>query len=612
MATITTLKSGDYTDTTVWSTGTVPVDGDKVTISKLGTATSRTTSSAISAGSGNVPVTAGTGTGLIGEVIEFDSRPGEYYELTTGFTASAGTAVVTPVLAGAIASGATLRNRGHKVKLLGTRIAGDDTTTGFTVNGVLYWDRVANSSLQVKGNYIVNALGTEDRGTAVDPLTAVSATLLLNYSAVMAMQKYGATYAAGGRCKHYGATRTRKTTTTSALSAAVTTFTVVDATGWADGDSLMIFPTAQGAASTVLEQRTIAAGGVSGNTITITAGITNSKLTGAYVVNRTSNVRTVDANPSFGFGQITWAAGASGLLDDKNIVNSEWFSGANTGFINAFVPQASAAAGQPRQFIATGSIFRSSAIGGLAVGSANFVSSGITPGFIGGCVLTSDSSGFALQGVGHVFDSCVITSIGTLNSGAAAYGVVANNNTNPTPIKTGPISNSLVYAFNGNSQGVAFLANPGDPSSGNTYMQGRSSSTFTAQLICPGAVLAGHDFAPFGMTSTSSLFANINAGTLALVNCKYGTSNSPFTYGAVPGVRISSSYGDYFGGAQDVHEIWDNEGYARADTSTRNRGDAALNVTNRTTSPFTYSFTQAVANGATKRLVGYLRRNAAW
>jgi len=32
MAANTTLKSGSSRDTTVWSTGVIPVDGDKVTI----------------------------------------------------------------------------------------------------------------------------------------------------------------------------------------------------------------------------------------------------------------------------------------------------------------------------------------------------------------------------------------------------------------------------------------------------------------------------------------------------------------------------------------------------------------------------------------------------
>jgi hypothetical protein len=605
MATITTLKSGDYTDSTVWSTGTVPVDGDKVTISKLGTATARVTSSAIGAGSGNVPVTAGTGTGLIGEVIEFDSRPGEYYELTTGFTASAGTAVVTPALAGAIASGETLRNRGHKVKLLGTRVAGDDTAAGFTVSGVLYWDRAANSSLQVKGTYTVSATGTEDRGTEIAPLAAVNAALLLNYSAVMAIGKYGATYAAGARCKHYGKTRTRKTTTTGALSSGTTSFTVVDATGWADGDSLLVFPTATGAAVTVLEERTIATGGVSGNTITITAGLANSKLTGAYVANLTSNVLTDDQSASFGSSGITYSAGASGRLYDKDLVNSQ-LTNRVPDFRVTFTASAASAAGQPSQWRARGctfigySTFHTLSKGGAGTGPSELYSSVVYNGN------ASSNTAYALFVQGVKIDQCVIAS---RRARAGEWGINSNN-----PTRAGDVTSSLFYSWNAGSQVVGLRSTVGKFND-NTVMAGASTAVGGQggiTLVAPGIIAVGTDTAPFGMTTNIASFSwSDQNGSTTLRNTIFGTAMAP-TYGATPGSRVTSLFGSYYGGASGKHEIWDNEGYAYADTSTRNRGDAALNVGNRTTSPFTYSFSQAIANGATKRVVGYLRRNATY
>lgn len=603
MATITTLKSGDYTDTLVWSTGTVPVDGDKVTISKLGTATSRTTSSSISSGATSVPVTAGTGTGLIGEVIEFDSRPGEYYELTTGFTASASTAVVTPALAGAIASGATLRNRGHKVKLLGTRVAGDDTSTGVTVNGVLYWDRAANSSLQVKGTYTVSATGTEDRGTAADPLTAVNATLLLNYSAALAIGKYGATYSAGGRCLHYGKTRTRKTTTTGALTAGATSFTVTSAAGWADGDSLLIFPTAQGSSTAVLEERTIASGGVSGNTVTITSGLTNSKLTGAYVANLTSNIQTLDFNTSFGANTVTFTAGSAGLLDDKYIYQSEWLLN-NTSFVNQYSASGSSAAGQPRQFKAVGSVFKGKpaasvvSLGGTSAGAAFY--DGIVYGFLGAPTAASCAG---VDVAGAIFACKAGIPLGT--------GI---NSQNPT--RTGPITGTLMYGAQAfASNGV--LLSVGGLFSNNVHMCGLTTAAGGAASLnfaAPGVNINASDFAPFGMVSTAASYSFTGqTGFTKLTSCLFGSSISAApTYGSFPDCRVESWFGTYFGGATNQHEIFDNEGYGFSDASTRNRGDAALRITNRTTTPFTYTFKSAIANGATKRLVAYLRRNATY
>jgi hypothetical protein len=591
MATITTLKSGDYTDTLVWSTGTVPVDGDKVTISKLGTATSRTTSSSISAGATNVPVTAGTGTGLIGEVIEFDSRPGEYYELTTGFTASAGTAVVTPALAGAIASGATLRNRGHKVKLLGTRVAGDDTTTGFTVNGVLYWDRASAASLQVKGTYTVSATGTEDRGTAVDPLTAVTATLLCNYSAALAVNKYTYTKTAGGRIKHYGLNRTRKTTLTASAIVGATSLTVAAAANWAVGDSIIILPTIANDNSNSFEQRTI--NSVAGTTIGISAGLTYAKASGAFVLNVSSNIVTAPFDATRGYNTTISSSSAS-LARDFDVFHSQFLAGTNNGS-QAWALSGSSGASDANAVYADSSVFRAT-----TSTSAVVLSGTVKAPILTNCIALDDGAAAGIQsGAAASFTNGAALS--THASGKA-------NISGASPIAFGTMNGNLLAGISVFTTNVSLIGSTGS-FIGNTILTGSSFGTHWS-IVAPGMTIESNIVDPFNMQTSAAWGITPTSARNSIKGTRF-VQEPTWVFGTYPNCRITSTFSTGRTTSR-THEIWDDVGYAYADTSTRNRGDAALNVSNRTTSPFVYTFTAAIANGATKRLVAYLRRNATY
>jgi len=135
---------------------------------------------------------------------------------------------------------------GHVVTIRDTRIAGDDTTTAFTITGTLFFSRIANSSLTVKGDLIMSAATTATldmgRFSTTDPIPAgITATLILNYSAAMVNYKYGLFIAESANAYFCGATRTRNTTIiTSGISAGATSVVLADITGWTVGDWIIL------------------------------------------------------------------------------------------------------------------------------------------------------------------------------------------------------------------------------------------------------------------------------------------------------------------------------------------------------------------------------------
>jgi hypothetical protein len=130
----------------------------------------------------------------------------------------------------------------------GTYIAGDDTTTAFTINGKLSFSRSVNSSLTVKGQILTAATTTAnlDIGTIASPIPlGIRANLILNYSASPAVFKYGLYIADLSSFSFVGATRQTNTTLTNVggISAGATSMTVADCTGWQTGDRVVIAET---------------------------------------------------------------------------------------------------------------------------------------------------------------------------------------------------------------------------------------------------------------------------------------------------------------------------------------------------------------------------------
>jgi len=195
----------------------------------------------------------------------------------------------------------------HTVTLTGTHIWGDDTTTAITINtgGILRASRTANSSLTCRGDLIVNGeidYGKTTAGSGTnDPIPlAISATLILNFSSVMAVGKYGLTMNSLSRC-YFASGNTRNPNADLIAPATIggSFIDVTQTTGWQVGDLLCMgraSPTSAYEEYTVNGAITSIAGGFR---VPITPNIVTAKPTGAIVSTFFSNVLIRSHTTSF-------------------------------------------------------------------------------------------------------------------------------------------------------------------------------------------------------------------------------------------------------------------------------------------------------------------------
>lgn len=183
----------------------------------------------------------------------------------------------------------------HVVTLVGTHNWGDDTNQWIIIRGTLKASRTVSSKLTARGDIFIDALGTYDGGTELDPIpSTITHEIELNDSATMASNKWGfrtnelVTNWAGVRL--WGATKTRFTdvaiayTVTSSLILDVT-----DATGWKIGDVIVVESTVAQASISWNVYRAITA--ITGNQVTLSGSLGFVKPVGTKVMNLTSNVR---------------------------------------------------------------------------------------------------------------------------------------------------------------------------------------------------------------------------------------------------------------------------------------------------------------------------------
>lgn len=225
---------------------------------------------------------------------------------------------------------------GHIVTLDGTFSAGDDTSTAINIlsGGTLKASRLVNSQLTVRGELVVSDNGTFDWGTLADPIpSGVTATVILNDSATLAMTKWGATFANGSIMHMNGATK-KTNTTMNGASAAATSIVVADATGWAIGDTIALFPTERETATyTRAEVVTIAGSYVGGTTIPLTAGLAYSHAANCPVSNLTKNVKVTSVSTTYR-GYVSMVYGGLNSTGEKSLANvCFWSLGDSTSTI---------------------------------------------------------------------------------------------------------------------------------------------------------------------------------------------------------------------------------------------------------------------------------------
>ena len=180
---------------------------------------------------------------------------------------------------------------------------GDDTTSGIIINGELKVSRTVNTSLTCKWDLKTWSATTATinwwRRSISDPIPAwVTATLILNYSAVMANFKWGMYIAEASNAYFCGATKTINTyVITSNLAVSATSAIVNDITWWAIGDNI-IFAASDGNYSH-WETKTLTSvtpwTGLTG-TVWWSVGLSYTHAINCPVWNRTSNVTVKNYN----------------------------------------------------------------------------------------------------------------------------------------------------------------------------------------------------------------------------------------------------------------------------------------------------------------------------
>lgn len=256
MANIYSVKSGLASDPTVWSGSAVPVVGDRVLI-------------------------------MASHVVELDGT----YEWGDDSTATA-TIVINGV----------------------------STTKSITVAGTLSHSRTVSSSLACRGHFHLLNTGTHDIGTAASPiLLPVTATILLNQSAVMANNKYG--YEGQARCKFsaYGSPKVRVAKLTEAVIAGANSIKVSQAEGWQPGDYIVLSQT--DVTNTLRQDLAVIAPGYSPGSLTIplVANLTFSHSLACVVGNLTSNVTIKSSNPSFESGSFHLLGDNTSVANSRNM-----------------------------------------------------------------------------------------------------------------------------------------------------------------------------------------------------------------------------------------------------------------------------------------------------
>lgn len=339
MATITSATSGLYGTGATWVGGIAPVEGDKVIIARTSTAleTFSTDTAGYAIGATAITLTGAVAAGsyVIGESVQFGSDP-NYYTITNWNSATK-VLTVSPLIVAIPASATLVKAKGHVVTVDGTYIAGDDTTSAFTVNGTLLASRTVNSSLTIKGDLVTAATiaATIDYGnkTLGDTIpSSVTATLILNYSAALVFFKYGMFIADTSNAYFCGATRTRNTTLTAAISAGATTANVASATGWAIGDTV-VFATSNGT-STGQESRVLTSVNTVTGDIGWTSGTTYAHSISCPVGNFSSNVTVKAYNNTYtAYVCFRHTSSASNSRRELSNVSFQYCS-SNTGLTN--------------------------------------------------------------------------------------------------------------------------------------------------------------------------------------------------------------------------------------------------------------------------------------
>lgn len=282
---------------------------------------------------------------------------------------------------------------GHTVEFNVDQSGFANGVNGLTITGTLKLTRTAGTYyLKMKAATYITGAGTFDAGTALDKLPyEAKHTVYISNGGIKGNTGAGMTFTA------FPVEHVHKyiaLTQTEAIGATVL-HVDTDVTGdlWAAGDTVIISNSVGGINT---EERVIAAGGISSNTITVTAGLTAAKQSGAYIILISSSLRFIGINASYGVLQSFSTA-------SKCSINGGYYYGDYC----LFTCNISGTGGLLRSPV-NGRIFSSSSL----VGSNFIISGGLGSG-----------GSSILNGAGSNFDNCLFI---CLQSNTMAYSVFNN------------------------------------------------------------------------------------------------------------------------------------------------------------------------------------------
>lgn len=401
---------------------------------------------------------------------------------------------------------------GHTVTLDGTRIVGNDTTNGLTINGRLRASRTVNSLLTLKCTVANATTGEWDWGVQGDTIpVGVTAGIRVNYSGTMANNKYELRLGTTNRMNLIamrGVDKVRHTKTTTAVTGgSTTTFTVTDATGWAVGDYIIVSAD-QNSTSSQVEGQAITA--ISGNNVTVGTAWTNSRAAGAVVVNVWSNVYVEHFNSAnWGVFSITPRTGMpANSVDIKNVS----FHGMSDGLDGGAFALRSAP-----YFANSTAVFRDGVIARCA--ATNIRRDGTNQTAIGGGGI---GFGTLQSTVQFDFLECVVAQRGAPLSSAAALRT--------TSLSSGVgfrqcciVNCSRGYLSNYSEGGLGIVITD------LTFRNGSSAVVVSPGTAC---VVNGGDL------DRCIRFTEVLSGDITVSNANFGTNNSGFVTNSVAALGL--------------------------------------------------------------------------
>lgn len=339
---------------------------------------------------------------------------------------------------------------------------------GITITGTLSLSRATGTyRLFMKAATAIGGAGTFDCGTAVSIIPFAAKHLVTGGAA------WYINGAAGLTMTVYAAEPVIKTVLLSGAEAIGQTELSVDTdvTGdiWADGDTVRIDDINKAQES---EERVIAAGGIAAGTITVTAGLTAAKSTGAVVSLITRNVKFIGVGAAgyvaqnFASGKLTIAGGQWTTANYRAfnsctgmVISGGTFTGCNQTFATCYDCTVSGGV-----FSGNSSVFyfctRTIVTGGLFSGNANAlnscsgstISGGVFSGNNNGLV---SSAGVSISGGVFSGNNYAIGSSTVVISGGTFSGNNSGVNGSFASIKNATFSNNtqdiaacIILAFN--------------------------------------------------------------------------------------------------------------------------------------------------------------------